>query len=746
MADWKAFSITVPGKDLLEPVRQILETLLVFLEVLKVILDTIKTFLVDFGNPVRALVEALISLIEELFLSLKASGFFGYFDVPNPIEDPNFDRISGGFEAFTTRFKQSLFDTKDFNRPQPRSGSTKGGFVLLCVDASDPFQLIRRIRQLMRFFGKDLTNPRYDAPINFQVGPVGASGDPILDVASVFLNQPISSIALTWTLPSTTETPDPGYTDAAVKLASEFVPPSFVIEKSVGVNPTAYNIDISDFSTPEATGLIEYGRPTSIDSSLGGRFATSEGVTVLRREVLRDTQGDPVIKFQQYLLVPTALDVMGNLGTFRYVDNDVIPGESYFYRVRAYSGSLAVDQGTRQLKSVPTDVSALDSGLAANSKTPCFAWPSEDAGDEVVMGIPTQILQVRVPEQIDFDVVESLFALYLTALSLDFHQTLPKVVAGTNLPPKFDANGVNVSPTPVTYVGRGLLAQSAGYLGGLTGDEALGVLAAFETAALATDYANKTQALPWQSYAFRHFAKRLAVATASVLIEAKAGTSFRDIMRGNLPRGAISDVTGLSGLTSLEEVVLKFVELQEPLDFASVNPVDAQAITRFREGYPSLKLRQNLIVAVSFLRSFSLGGVTPDWVSIVPLRDIIPWSGQFLYDLLDKIDALLAAYAGFMEEIKRFIDLLLRKIDAMERFIQLLVDILNFIESLSISAFVLAVPEVSGDATAWAQEIDNAGGDRPPSGPAGYSSGIGLAYVAPDVTAFKAAFALIFGV
>ena len=55
MADWKSFVIQIPGKDFLEPVREILETLLIFLEILKAILETIKIFLIDFGNPLIAL-------------------------------------------------------------------------------------------------------------------------------------------------------------------------------------------------------------------------------------------------------------------------------------------------------------------------------------------------------------------------------------------------------------------------------------------------------------------------------------------------------------------------------------------------------------------------------------------------------------------------------------------------------------------------------------------------------------------
>src|SRR6185369_8562865 len=230
MANWQSFVIQVPGKDALEPVRNVLETIVIFLDVLKAILDTIKIFLIDFGNPIKALVEALIKLIEELFLSLKATGISAYFDIPDPTSDPNFDRFVGGFQAFTERFKGSLFDPLDFNRPQPRAGSTQSGFVLLVVDSDSPFTLLERAKQLQRFFGREFTSPRFEPPDNLKGLPVGDKGDPILAVASVFTKGPIKSVQLSWSLPTSLSTPDPGYRDLVTKVAREVIPPKFLIE------------------------------------------------------------------------------------------------------------------------------------------------------------------------------------------------------------------------------------------------------------------------------------------------------------------------------------------------------------------------------------------------------------------------------------------------------------------------------------------------------------------------------------
>lgn len=738
MADWKSFTFEIPGKDLLEPIREVLETLLILLDVLRAILDTIKTFLVDFGNPIRALVEALIKLIEELFLALKATGFFGYFDIPDPTVDPGFDRFLGGYQGFVDRFKGSLVDTRDFNRPQPRS-STKSGFVLLVVDASDPFALIRRIKQLLRFFGKEFTSPRYEAPINFKIGPVGQSGDPIIDVASVFTDGPIEAINLSWTLPTSSETPDPGFSDLVTKVAAEFVPPSFVIEKSVDVNPAGERIDIAAWGDPAATGITYFDRPTAVDPTLASRFAQVSNGRVTRREILADDQGDPVVKFQQYIPVPVGVDILGQLGRFRYIDSDVEVGRTYYYRVRPYSGSLDIDENTNQLNGVATSVDDLEKGISGNAVTPFFKWPSADDDDEVVMGKPTALMSTTVPEDLgDFDVVTNLRKLFLTAFSLDFHLQLPEFA-------EFDSQGDPVPPTPLFFIGRGSLANVAGQLAVFEGQLLVDSLAQFDTpgsALNASTVAGLT--MPWQEFLVRRQAFRIADGVLSAMLQfQQAAFTFRDFMRGPLPSGPISTQGKLAGKTNLEEIVFAFTDPEEEPDEGTN---DEATLTTFANAYINdPALRKNILVVINFLKTFTLGGAPVDWISIVPLRDIIPWAGQILYDILDKIDALLAAFNGILDEIRQFIELLERKIDALERFIQFLIDILNFIESLQLGVFILNAAGIEGDVFQWFNVIDTAGGDVPPSGPGGYSAGIGLAYVAPNVDAFVTAFTVIFG-
>ena len=228
--------------------------------------------------------------------------------------------------------------------------------------------------------------------------------------------------------------------------------------------------------------------------------------------------------------------------------------------------------------------------------------------------------------------------------------------------------------------------------------------------------------MPWTRFLVIRQSARLAdaVATAMMQIGADVIYSFRDLML-SLPRGTINSPK-LDILGTMQEVVFQVTEIEEPEGgvfdvFKQRATLDA--VFAYLGGYGNVTLRLSVLDIINFIKSFTLGGVPPDWISIVPLRDIIPWSGSFLYDLLDKIRALIDAFNGIMQEIKDFIDLLIRKIEVLENFIKFLIELLNFIESLEIGAYLLSVPQVDGTVSAWVEAVDSAGGIRPPSGPGG---------------------------
>jgi len=756
VADWKSFQIPIPLTQVVDPIKSLLETLMIFLEILKAILETIKIFLLDLLNPIKALVEALIGLLIELIQALLASGCYIYFDIPDPVNDPDFSRVAGGYPAFLERFEGSLYDTKDFNRPQPNDLTTSG-FILFVLDAANIIELILAVQAIMRLFGKAWKSPRYAAPANVKAIPVGTSGDPILAVTSLFTKGPIEKIELQWDLPSVVESPDPGFSDAVTKLAGEFIPPNFLIEKSVDILPTSQKIDIADLGTTDSVGLVQVDVPTKLDKALASSFAKVQGTTVFATQPLRDNQQEPVIKFQKYMKADTTAGILGALtGTFRFIDDDVEVGHVYYYRIRAYSGDLNLDTTNFTIGGLPTSYNALTSGTKNNSQIRFFEWPS--SGDEVVMGKPSAVVRATVPPDLgDFDVLENLRRLFLVALSLDFHIPFPRDKNGAAvvsvgppvIPLQFDATGNPVAPTPPSAVGKGSLTNQASRLAGFQSSLLVGKLAGLDAPgdAFSDPGLADLTVMPWQRFNVRNTAARLANGVASAMLSLNGGevTTFQNYMQGNPPRGPVStqfqNVPGNPPLSTLSGICFAFTTPEDP----KVTPNTNQTLTTFLAAYDDTKLRQNVLTVVTFLKNFTLGGVPPDWISVSPLRDLIPWAMALLYDIVAKIQALLDAFQGFLDEIVKFIDNLERKIDAMETFVQFLIDILDFIEDLNFGVFVLAANNLSGDVSTWVTTIDEATGSPPPSGPGGYTAGICIAYALFSPGALVTALQTIFG-
>lgn len=698
---------------------------MVFLEILKAILETVKVFLIDFGNPIRALVESLIGLIVDLFETLKRTGLFGYYDLPNPLIDPNFDRHYGGYQAFVARFKNSLVDNRDPNRPQPSAGATKSGFTLIVADAEAATGLVKLIKVLLSFFGKEFLQPQYGVPANVKVLPLGDDGDPILSIAKLFQDEP-TSFVVSWALPPTGRPGDPGFSDLVQSFSTDFYPPKFLIEKSS--KDVSGEMDIGDLNSDDAVGQVTAVVPTSFE------VRGQPGVVVDQKVKLFDEYDDPFIRFEKYIVIdlanaPTTF-VLGQLGTFRWIDDDVEPNKTYFYRVRAFSGDLAVDDESLIFPSVEPSTNVVEN-------RPLITWPGTDPAAPPVMGRASPVIRARLPKFVeDFDVLETLNRTFQVGYSLNFHQPQDPDA-------KFDATGQPIEPTVASDVGVGTMDDIAGSLAAF---EAIPVIGDAVSGFLAPDpVTGKGGELPWQQTLVQRNSIRLSNAVAGALLEAGGAEGLKDFFEGSLPHGQAGfspQNDTVAGLTNLKDMVFKFTEVQDNALAGQGGAQDAAVL--YGDWFVDVRVRQNIVDAINYLKTFTLGGNPPDWVSISIFKDIIPWSGQLLYEMLAKMQALLDAYSGVINEIKAFIDLLIRKINTLEEFLKYLISLLDFISKLSAGFYILSVPSTEGDVSEWGRLIDNAGGTPPPSGPGGYTGGVGLAYVAPDVGPFAAAFKLIF--
>ena len=788
-ASWESFSIQLPGQDLLEGVRNILETLLVFLEIAKAILETIKQFLILFANPLIALLEALIALILDLLKALQQTGLYAWYDLPDPFTDPSFKAIAGGFQAFKQRWKGSLLDVQDANRPQPIAGLLQGGFFLIVLDAEGPLALIQLVKSIIAFFKnpKVFIFPQYPAPLHLKAVPITPKGDPVLALSDLLATQ-VTSLAVEWKLPGTVPTGDVGFAGLTSNIVQQFRVPNWLIE--IGTSPPVQPIQI----TPDPVTQM-FDVSVMSGNSTGRLVQTTTtpftdprniGNTYMGLAPVTDEYGDPIIKFSYYAIIDGfAAFLQAQLGTVRFVFNDVPLEQELYFRVRAYFGDLSYSEigsgpfVTLNWQSPLVEKSPAGSGIYV------LPWPSQDPTVQMSMGKPSAMVRGKISKNPTFDILGDLRAIFQTAFSLNFQQSLPAQMPEMNAQgqvlkdsrgnpiyyPLFDSTGnpiVGGAYNPPAQIGQGSITDLAG---GVAGNIFEVPPSAFNLA----DYQAAGATFPWQTAQVRYQAARLAIKFGNIMLEQGAGIiqSFENLMRGPLPEGAV-DVIWPGGLypvpTTLEQLVLTFTQVEtsspmappagttqsgtsvsattlaveQALTEAQFNTtVNYGTATAYTKAFPDATVRRNVLAAISFLKALNLQGRPPNWIAI-HLLDLIPWSGQILYDLVAKIQALIDAFNGVIKEIINFINLIERKINTLEQFIEYLISILNFLLNLEVTFALLPVPSINGDVSSWLATIDEAGGAAPTSGPSGYTAGICIAYLAPDVTALITAFSLIF--
>jgi hypothetical protein len=797
-ASWIGFTIPLPGAGLLQDVVDLLETLLVFLEICKAILEAVKIFLVDFGNAVILLLEALIALIQALFKALQQTGLYAYFDIPDPFKDPNFKTLHGGFNAFKTRWKGSLLDLRDANRPQPVAGLLTGGFFLFVVDSDGVEAIIQLIKSLMAFFkNPSQFLPRaYPPPVHVKAVPLSPTGDPILNVANLFASQS-TSIAIEWQLPGNTRTPSNQFGGVISQVVQSYRVPNWLIEffvagpgsSAVPYGPPNTPIQISPdaggyFAASAMTAPLTTGRLVQVTQT-GFTDPRNLGNTFSGLAPVVDDNGDPVLKASYYAVVSGfAAFLEAELGTVRFVFNGVQLDTDFYVRVRGYFGTLSMTPYTVSGSSNKFVLLNWQGPLKPDphgSPTRFLPWPSATS-TQMSMGKPSKMIHAKLSSIPDFDILGDIKALYLAAFSLNFHVSLPAGIPEVNaqgIPlldargnpvyyPQFDSAGNPLPANPQTnpvpaVIGQGSASSNAGPVAGLrfpvTGSP------------LVTSYADwvsnpdtgKLPQQPWQNPQVIYQATKLSIKIGAMFMEQGGPLiqSFKTIMRGPMPAGAVS-IAWPGGTPTYLEQLVKFMTLTSPLPTTPPpgqnvqvtealanateiynSTVDLGTAMAYAQAFSDSASRRNVLAGINFLNAINRQGIPPNWIS-VSLLDLIPWAGQLLYDLIAKIQALVDAFKGVIQEIVNFINMLERKINTLEQFIEYLISILNTLLTLEVGFYVLPVPSISGDVTSWMSTIDQAGGDVPQSGPTGYTAGICLAYLGPDVEGIAAAFALLF--
>jgi hypothetical protein len=779
MATWEGFQIQIPAQGLLRDLEQILETLLVFMEIVKSILEVVKVFLLLFANPLILLLEALMALIMDLYHMLMQTGVYAYFDLPDLAHDPNFKSFAGGSAAFKARFKGSLLDLKDSHRPQP-TALLQGGFVLMVIDADGPLILIQIIKAIIAFFRNPskIVEPQYPAPVHLKAVPIDKAGSPILDIENLLSNQS-KSLAIEWQLPGIVPSASAGFTGLTAMVIQNFRVPNWLIE--IGTAPPTQPIVI----TPDPVTQI-WSNSAMYDSTTCGRVVQNVptlhtdprnigGKSPTTQVPLLDDHHDPVVKFSFYTIVDGFTALLADLGgTVRFVWDNIPLDTVYYIRVRAFFGTLSVNEfGSDGFCTLNWPLQLITDGQTKSAFT-YLKWPSASATD-ISIGKPSTMIRAQLASVPDFDVMGDLRALFGAAFALNFHVSLPASQpetgpVGTVLvdshgnviyQPQFDSGGNPIPPLTSANIGYGSLQGLSGSVSTIY-PVAAQVAPYYPTnpvpaSFFAADASGHTYQWPWQDPIVQAQANKLAIKFGNILLEQGKTqiSAFKQVMRGPLSAGAVP------GYSSLEQLVLSVTATVAPdvstppgtspsvaaayeAAQAYLNTtVPQQTAQAYMDIFSCAVARRNVLAGINYLKSLGFQGVPNDWLSM-SIMDLIPWSGQILRQLIGVVQGLIDAFKALIQEIIDYINLIERKINALEIFIEYLISILNFLLSLNVGFYLLFEPKISGDVTAWFNAIDSTAGTPPMSGPDGYTAGICLAYLLPDVSAIADAFGLIF--
>ena len=133
-------------------------------------LDFIASLLIDFTNPLKPIIEAIIALLNSFIADLRNFGWYLTYDRKG-FEDPT-KKLLGGYPAFESRLVEKLLDIGDPTRPNFSPESKVFAMTFFVgADASKLGAILAQIKKLLKLF-LTLSGPsdKAAAPINVEVG------------------------------------------------------------------------------------------------------------------------------------------------------------------------------------------------------------------------------------------------------------------------------------------------------------------------------------------------------------------------------------------------------------------------------------------------------------------------------------------------------------------------------------------------------------------------------------------------
>lgn len=322
---------------ILKPLEPPLKSTLAVLEaveaVLEALLALIKAFMMDLLNPIRAIIALLLSAIRAIINQIRATGFSILLIRPN-FKNPDlravFNSVSGAYPAFESKVIGKFFDTSDSGRPAYTDGMYAAQLILYLGEDS-PGDLIRELFALLSLINHPMRNVGLAAPANVKVSPVNTSGEPVAQFWKLFSSKMSKALVVEWKMP--TSAAGIGSPTLIGQISSSLpsfnMGQKFVIERTTEDSPNGQPIYMTVDSKTKGVRVANTTKTFNIPS-------------VTTKVPVREQDGS-VFKFYQKRMKTSNLSYFGGLtGTYRYIDKDptLEYGKAYYYRVRAYMGTI----------------------------------------------------------------------------------------------------------------------------------------------------------------------------------------------------------------------------------------------------------------------------------------------------------------------------------------------------------------------------------------------------------------------
>jgi len=180
--EWQSFDLQDlmpdPVISLANGVNNFISPVKTILSLIKSILSLVKIFLVDSGSALATILKKVQNIINDYVDDLTGTGVYilpiyprsNYYD-QNVIAENGFSKylasIGGGSAAFKRRIVDSFNDIYDGNRPQFSSSAKVGAFII-AVDSGNLADVVAGIQSLQNIFSATTFEPEIQAPTNVE--------------------------------------------------------------------------------------------------------------------------------------------------------------------------------------------------------------------------------------------------------------------------------------------------------------------------------------------------------------------------------------------------------------------------------------------------------------------------------------------------------------------------------------------------------------------------------------------------